>query len=56
MTTAKHHPDEAFIGKQLEPRSFEISKKTVDDYFEGLKVDRRLTRVLETVCRCSGKY
>ena len=40
MTTEQHHPDEAFVGKQLEPRSIEISKKTVDDYFEGLKVDR----------------
>ena len=40
MTTEQHHPDEAFVGKQLEPRSIEISKKTVDDYFEGLKVER----------------
>ena len=40
MTTEQHHPEEAFVGKQLEPRSIEISKKTVDDYFEGLKVDR----------------
>ena len=40
MTLGKHHSDEAFVGKELEPRSFEISKKTVNDYFEGLKVDR----------------
>lgn len=40
MTLGKHHSDEAFVGKELEPRLFEISKKTVNDYFEGLKVDR----------------
>lgn len=40
MTAEQHHSDEAFVGKQLDPRSFEISKKTVNDYFEGLKVDR----------------
>ncbi|HAT21559.1 MAG: MaoC family dehydratase [Dehalococcoidia bacterium] len=40
MTLGQHHSDEAFVGKELEPRLFEISKKTVNDYFEGLKVDR----------------
>ena len=40
MTLGKQHSDEAFVGKELEPRLFEISKKTVNDYFEGLKVDR----------------
>ena len=40
MTLGKHHSDEAFVGKELESRLFEISKKTVNDYFEGLKVDR----------------
>tara|TARA_B100000408_G_C10302791_1_gene225359 strand:+ start:33 stop:899 length:867 start_codon:yes stop_codon:yes gene_type:complete len=40
MTLGKYHSDEAFVGKELEPRLFEISKKTVNDYFEGLKVDR----------------
>ena len=34
MTLGKHHSDEAFVGKELEPRLFEISKKTVNDYFE----------------------
>ena len=40
MTLEQNQPDEAFVGKELTPRLFEVSKKTVNDYFEGLKVDR----------------
>ncbi len=40
MTLEQTQPDEAFVGKELTPRLFEVSKKTVNDYFEGLKVDR----------------
>ena len=42
MTLGQHHSDEAFVGKKLKPRLFKISKKTVNDYFEGLKVDRSI--------------
>ena len=31
--------DEAFVGKELEDRRLQISRKMVNDYFEGLKVD-----------------
>jgi len=39
MTNREHHPDEAFVGKELEPRQFEVSANHVEDYFEGLKLD-----------------
>ena len=39
MTNREHHPDEAFVGKELEPRHFEVSANHVEDYFEGLKLD-----------------
>jgi len=39
MTNREHHPDEAFVGKELEPRRFEVSANHVEDYFEGLKLD-----------------
>ncbi len=42
MTLEQHQPDEAFVGKELQPRLFEISEKSVDDYFEGLRVDRSI--------------
>ena len=39
MTNQEHHPDEAFIGKELGSRPFEVSVDHVEDYFEGLKLD-----------------
>jgi acyl dehydratase len=42
MTLEQHQADEAFVGKELQPRLFEISEKSVDDYFEGLRVDRSI--------------
>ncbi len=35
----KRHDDEAFVGKEFGSRKFELSNKTVEDYFEGLRVD-----------------
>ena len=42
MTSLQQNPDEAFVGKKLDSRKFEISQKTVTDYFAGLKVDGSL--------------
>ena len=39
MTNREHHPEEAFVGKELESRAFEVSTNHVQDYFEGLKLD-----------------
>ena len=39
MTNREHHSEEAFVGKELEPRAFEVSTNHVQDYFEGLKLD-----------------
>ena len=39
MTNQEHHPDEAFVGKELGSRPFEVSVDHVEDYFEGLKLD-----------------
>ena len=39
MTNQEHPPDEAFIGKELGSRPFEVSVDHVEDYFEGLKLD-----------------
>ena len=35
----ERHADEAFVGKEFGSRKFELSHKTVEDYFEGLRVD-----------------
>ena len=35
----KRHDDEAFVGKEFGSRKFQLSNKTVEDYFEGLRVD-----------------
>ncbi|MDC0035159.1 MaoC family dehydratase [Chloroflexi bacterium] len=39
VTSTRQNPDEAFVGKELNPRTFKISQKAVSDYFEGLGVD-----------------
>ena len=40
MTNSEEkHADEAFVGKEFGSRKFELSHKTVEDYFEGLRVD-----------------
>ena len=46
MTSLQQNPDEAFVGKKLDSRTFEISQKTVTDYFAGLKVDGSLYSTL----------
>ena len=35
----KRRDDEAFVGKEFGSRKFQLSNKTVEDYFEGLRVD-----------------